>query len=52
MTTLHIINTKAYLLAGTGRYGPMLRPGCAGFSNTEWIRLFEAELTLRSRVSR
>jgi hypothetical protein len=49
MSTSHILNARQYLLTGTGPYGPMLRPGCSGFSNLEWIRLFEAELLLRSK---
>jgi len=51
MSTPHILNARVYLLTGTGPHGPMLRQGCAGFSNQEWIWLFEAELIRRSRVS-
>lgn len=51
MTTLHILNARVYLLTGNGPHGPMLRPGCSGFSNREWVWLFEAELLRRSRVS-
>lgn len=51
MSTQHILNARVYLLTGSGPHGPMLRQGCSGFSNREWIRLFEAELLLRSRMS-
>lgn len=51
MSTSHIVNAREYLLTGTGPYGPMLRPGCSGFSNCEWIRLFETELLRRARAS-
>lgn len=51
MTTSHILNARVYLLTGTGPHGPMVRPGCSGFSNREWIWLFEAELLRRSRMS-
>jgi len=51
MSTSHILNARVYLLTGTGPHGPMLRPGCSGFSNREWIWLFEAELLRRSRMS-
>lgn len=50
MSTSHIVNARDYLLTGTGPYGPMLRPGCSGFSNAEWIQLFEVELLRRSRM--
>ena len=51
MSTPHILNARVYLLTGTGPHGPMLRLGCSGFSNREWIFLFEAELLRRSRMS-
>lgn len=51
MSTSHILNARCYLLTGTGPYGPMLRPGCSGFTNREWIRLFDAELLRRSRAN-
>jgi len=51
MGTSHILNARVYLLTGTGPHGPMLRQGCSGFSNKEWISLFEAELLRRSRMS-
>lgn len=50
MGTSHILNARAYLLTGTGPFGPMLRPVCSGFTNREWIRLFDAELLRRSRA--
>lgn len=49
MSTDHIIAAKNYIIVGTGRHGRMLRNGCSGFTNAEWIRLFNAELTRRSR---
>ena len=51
MSTPHIVNAMAYLLLGTGPEGPMLRPGCSGYSNREWILLFETELRRRTLVS-
>lgn len=50
MSTAHILNARTYLISGDGPYGPMLRAGCSGFTNREWIRLFETELLRRSRV--
>ena len=41
-----------YLQVGTGEYGPMNRPGCAGFTNREWLLLMEAELTRRAQSGR
>lgn len=51
MSTEHITNAKYYLLRGAGPHGPMLRQGCSGFFNWEWILLFETELLRRSRIS-
>lgn len=51
MSTDHIVAAKNYIIVGTGRYGRMLRDGCSGFTNMEWIRLFNAELTRRSRYA-
>ena len=51
MSTPHILNARAYLLSGTGPYGPMLRTECSRFTNAEWIRLFEAEFLRRVRAS-
>lgn len=51
MSTAHILNARAYLLTGTGPYGPMLRTECSGFTNAEWIRLFEVEILRRLRAS-
>ncbi len=47
MSNDHIRNVIAYLHAGDGVYGPMLRPGCAGFTNGEWLQLCTVELTKR-----
>jgi hypothetical protein len=49
MTNAHMRNAITYLRAGTGELGPMLRTGCNGFSNHEWIQLFSTELRRRSR---
>lgn len=51
MSTSHILNALAYLLLGTGPEGPMLRPGCSGFSSRKWIYLFETELRRRALAS-
>jgi hypothetical protein len=51
MTADHIQNAMSYLHAGTGEFGPMVRSGCSGFSNAEWMRLFTAELGRRNRFS-
>jgi hypothetical protein len=51
MSPAHIVNAKNYIIRGSGEHGLMLRSGCSGFTNTEWIRLFNAELTRRSRIS-
>lgn len=48
MSTEHIISVQRYLRAGIGEYGPMLRSGCSGFSNSEWLWLLAAELRRRS----
>jgi hypothetical protein len=49
MPSDHVRNAANYLRVGTGEYGPMLRPGCSGFTNAEWLQLFSAELARRSR---
>jgi hypothetical protein len=49
MTSAHMRNALEYLRIGTGQFGPMLRYGCSGFTNQEWIQLFRAELLRRSR---
>lgn len=49
MSNSHIHNARTYLLTGDGPHGPMLRPGCSGFTNAEWVVLFESELLMRSR---
>lgn len=49
MSSEHIIAAKNYIIRGSGNYGLMLRDGCSGFNNAEWIRLFNAELTRRNR---
>ena len=51
MSTAHILSARTYLLSGTGPYGPMLRTECSGFTNAEWVRLFEAEILRRLRAS-
>ncbi len=52
MSTSHIQDAWAYLRTGTGPYGPMLRWECSGFTNAEWLLLFETELLMRSRRMR
>src|SRR4051812_4800820 len=52
MTTAHVQNVLAYLHAGDGERGPLLRPGCSGFTNAEWLVLMAAELTRRARLGR
>lgn len=47
MSTAHILNVLRYLRTGDGEYGPMVRPGCSGFTNAEWMQLLEAELRYR-----
>jgi len=49
MSSSHIHNARTYLLSGTGPHGPMLRTGCSGFTNSEWVKMFEVELLKRSR---
>jgi hypothetical protein len=49
MSRAHILNARAYLLTGNGPHGPMLRQGCSGFTNAEWVLLFEVELWKRAR---
>jgi hypothetical protein len=49
MSTEHALNVLRYLRRGDGDHGPMLRQGCSGFSNHEWVRLLGAELCLRAR---
>ncbi len=51
MSTAHILNARAYLLTGTGPYGSMLRTECSGFTNAQWVRLFEAEILRRLRAA-
>ena len=49
MTDEHIRNVRGYLAIGDGVHGPMLRQGCSGFSNAEWLRLCACELLRRRR---
>lgn len=51
MTNEHIMNVIRYLRAGTGELGDMLRSGCDGFSNGEWLALLQAELQRRARTT-
>lgn len=44
MTDEHVRRALRYLHLGTGDLGPMLRGGCSGFSNREWLLLMSAEL--------
>lgn len=47
MSTEHVMNVQRYLREGTGEFGPMVRPGCSGFTNSEWLLLLGAELLRR-----
>jgi hypothetical protein len=49
MSDDHIRNVVSYLALGDGVYGPMLRPGCGGFANSEWLQLCAVELAKRQR---
>ena len=49
MAIEHVRAVVRYLHAGDGNRGPMLRPGCDGFSNGECLLLLAAELRRRSR---
>lgn len=48
MSTEHVLNVIQYLRAGIGDRGPMLRRGCSGFANGEWLLLLDAELRRRA----
>lgn len=48
MSTEHVRAALRYLHAGSGDKGPMLRPGCSGFTNEEWVTLLEVELRRRA----
>lgn len=50
MSISHMLNARNYLLTGTGPHGPMRRTECSGFTNAEWVRLFEAEVLRRLRA--
>lgn len=52
MSISHILNARMYLQTGDGPHGPMLRCTCSGFTNSEWVLLFEAELLKRARMSK
>jgi hypothetical protein len=49
MSDEHIRNVMRYLATGDGEHGPMLRDGCSGFSNAEWLCLCASELFRRRR---
>jgi hypothetical protein len=49
MSDDHIRNVIRYLTMGNGEYGPMLRPGCNGFTNGEWLQLCASDLARRQR---
>jgi len=48
MSTEHIVNVLRYLHVGDGEHGRMVRAGCSGFTNGEWVQLLGAELLLRA----
>lgn len=50
MTSDHVRAVIRYLRVGNGDLGPMTRPGCAGFTNAEWILLCACELARRARL--
>lgn len=52
MSSSHIRNAMRYIQAGNGHLGPLLRPGCSGFTNGEWILLMATELMRRARTGR
>lgn len=49
MSDDHVRNVMLYLQVGDGEFGPMVRPGCSGFTNAEWLHLCAAELSRRAR---
>ena len=49
MSNEHVRAVLRYLHAGDGDKGPMLRPGCSGFTNGEWLLLLAAELRRRAK---
>lgn len=51
MTSNHIRNVR-YIVRRDGALGPLLRGGCSGFTNHEWVQLMGAELTRRARQGR
>ena len=50
MTSAHIRAVLRYIQLGDGNRGPLLRPSCSGFTNSEWARLCACELTRRARL--
>jgi hypothetical protein len=44
MSTEHAKNVMVYILRGDGPHGPLRRPGCSGFTTSEWLELCKAEL--------
>lgn len=46
MSTKHILNAIGYLQSGR-----MGRNGCNGFTNAEWVTLFQVELLRRQRMA-
>lgn len=51
MSEDHIRNVMVYLTLGDGAHGPMVRTGCSGFANSEWLRLCAVELARRRRAA-
>jgi hypothetical protein len=49
MSAEHILNVIRYLRTGEGEHGPMIRTGCSGFTNGEWLQLLDVELRVRAR---
>lgn len=52
MSTEHVRNALRYVHLGNGNHGPLLRSGCSGFTNAEWLLLFAAELLRRSGLGK
>lgn len=50
MSTDHIRAAMEYIKKGDGRHGPVLRRGCSGFTNCEWMLMMAAELARRARL--
>lgn len=52
MSSPHIRNAIAYIQWGNGNLGPLVRTGCSGFTNGEWLLSMATELMRRARAGR